>query len=673
MYGTDYENGELTAAIRAIVQDWNDHGIYAGTVRRTRSLTMGNGYIDVDTLGRDNLIYDDSFVKPIDVDYDYEVPFYRISNTAGGYSWDADLIDFATDWTDPSGIKVGDQIIWVTDKDGHVAFVVDLGSRTKAEMGGDAYTAPTWLLNTADFRGTTTILGLTVSDIISAPSSLYAKILKEQRSDLPVMANVNISANVGAGTTLTVALDGAKLGEAKNNTALPGTVTVPVSINSASSAVDLKVTASKAGGGNEALTFVLGSVGGSWSLLSYNGDANNVYTLRLVNSQITAARAISGDIVLFTNEFFEELDELAEAIENNGIGNDAAAGEVTLADAEAVQTLLGDVATILGNTAEYTAKNTDGDATAAVAAKKSEVDNAKTAVDSAVDAATPETTVSVSVTDTNSKITVTPAAVTKDAALSGVTLTLVAADSYTLPTAKPTVTVGGTAVDAANITWDSTTGALGFTAAAGNATGAIVITADSTAPAGDTVSVSVTDTNSKISVTPATVTKDTALSGVTLTLVAADSYTLPTEKPTVTVGGTPVDAANITWDNASGELGFTAAAGNATGAIAITANSTAPVQENVNVTVTDANSKITVTPATVAKGTALSGVTLTLAAADSYTLPTDKPTVTVGGTAVDAANITWDSTTGALGFTAAAGNATGAIVITADSTAPATP
>ncbi len=88
---------------------------------------------------------------------------------------------------------------------------------------------------------------------------------------------------------------------------------------------------------------------------------------------------------------------------------------------------------------------------------------------------------------------------------------------------------------------------------------------------------------------------------------------------------------------------------------------------------TDANSKITVTPATVAKDTALSGVTLTLAAADSYTLPTDKPTVTVGGTAVDAANITWDSTTGALGFTAAAGNATGAIVITADSTAPATP
>jgi len=328
------------------------------------------------------------------VDYDYEVPFYRISNTAGGYSWDADLIDFATDWTDPSGIKVGDQIIWVTDKDGHVAFVVDLGSRTKAEMGGDAYTAPTWLLNTADFRGTTTILGLTVSDIISAPSSLYAKILKEQRSDLPVMANVNISANVGAGTTLTVALDGAKLGEAKNNTALPGTVTVPVSINSTSSAVDLKVTASKVGGGNEALTFVLGSVGGSWSLLSYTGDANNVYTLRLVNSQITAARAISGDIVLFTEEFFDELEELAEAIGTNGIGNDAAAGEVTLADAEAVQTLLGDVATILGNTAEYTAKNTDGDATAAVAAKKSDVDTAKTTVDNAVANATPATEVS---------------------------------------------------------------------------------------------------------------------------------------------------------------------------------------------------------------------------------------------------------------------------------------
>ena len=448
VYGTDYENGELTAAIRAIVQDWNDHGIYAGTVRRTRSLTMGNGYIDVDTLGRDNLIYDDSFVKPIDVDYDYEVPFYRISNTAGGYSWDADLIDFATDWTDPSGIKVGDQIIWVTDKDGHVAFVVDLGSRTKAEMGGDAYTAPTWLLSSGDFAGN--VIGAT----INTTYSLYAKILSEQRAKVPVMANVNISANVGAGTTLTVALDGAKLGEAKNNTALPGTVTVPVSINSTSSAVDLKVTASKAGGGNEALTFVLGSVGGNWSLLSYTGDANNVYTLRLVNSQITAARAISGDIVLFTEEFFEELDELAEAIENNGIGNDAAAGEVTLADAKAVQTLLGDVATILGNTAEYTAKNTDGDATAAVAAKKSDVDTAKTTVDDAVADATPATEVS-------------------SVAISWDTTTAVAVGG-TLPEAT-TTTEGVTLTTV----WKNSSGETVTTAtAAGNYTGTVTVAAE---------------------------------------------------------------------------------------------------------------------------------------------------------------------------------------------------
>ncbi len=661
VYGTDYENGELTAAIRAIVQDWNDHGIYAGTVRRTRSLTMGNGYIDVDTLGRDNLIYDDSFVKPIDVDYDYEVPFYRISNTAGGYSWDADLIDFATDWTDPSGIKVGDQIIWVTDKDGHVAFVVDLGSRTKAEMGGDAYTAPTWLLDARDFAGS--VIGAT----ITSTSSLYAKILSEQRASMPDV-NLNIAANVGAGTTLTVSLNGTKLGEKKNDTAMPATVTVPIAIRSSEPAVDLTVTATRSNGTNETLTFVLNStVGTNWSLLSYNGNSSNVYTLRLVNNQIRTLDAISGELVLFTNEFFNELAALSDQIEDEGI--DTPDG-VSLADAQYVQELLGAVNVVL-EAVNYTAQGVNGtDASTTVDEKNTAIETAKTAVDSVVDAATPEATVSVSVTDTNSKITVTPATVTKDAALSGVTLTLAAADSYTLPTAKPTVTVGGTAVDAANITWDSATGALGFTAEAGNATGAIVITADSTAPAGDTVSVSVTDTNSKISVTPATVTKDTALSGVTLTLVAADSYTLPTAKPTVTVGGTAVDAANITWDSATGALGFTADAGNATGAIVITANSTAPVQENVTVTVTDTDSKITVTPATVVKGTALSGVTLTLAAADSYTLPTAKPTVTVGGTAVDAANITWDSATGALGFTADAGNATGAIVITANSTAP---
>ena len=656
VYGTDYENGELAAAITQITKDWNDHGIYAGTVRRTRSLTMGNGYIDVDTLGRNNLIYDDSFVKPIDVDYDYEVPFYRISG-----DWDANEIEFATDWTDRSGVQEGDQIIWVTDKDGDVAFVVDLGSRTKAEMGGDAYTAPTWLLSDRDFTGNV------IGAVITSTNSLYAKILNEQRVSMPDV-DLNIAANVGAGTTLTVSLNGTKLGEKKNDTAMPATVTVPIAIRSSEPAVDLTVTATRSNGTNETLTFVLNStVGPNWSLLSYNGNSSNVYTLRLVNNQIRTLDAISGKLVLFTNEFFNELAALSDQIENEGI--DTPDG-VSLADAQYVQELLGVVNVVLED-ANYTAQGVNGtDARTTVDEKNTAIETAKTAVDSAVDAATPEATVSVSVTDANSKITVTPATVTKDAALSGVTLTLVAADSYTLPTAKPTVTVGGTPVDAANIIWDSATGALGFTAEAGNATGAIVITADSTAPAGDTVSVSVTDTNSKISVTPATVTKDTALSGVTLTLVAADSYTLPTAKPTVTVGGTAVAEANITWNNATGALGFTADAGNATGAIVITANSTAPVQENVTVTVTDTNSKITVTPATVVKGTALSGVTLTLVAADSYTLPTAKPTVTVGGTAVAEANITWNNATGALGFTADAGDATGAIVITANSTAP---
>ena len=207
----------------------------------------------------------------------------------------------------------------------------------------------------------------------------------------------------------------------------------------------------------------------------------SVYTLRLVNSQITAARAaVSGELVLFTNEFFTELTALSNKIASNGIGEGV--NQVTLEDAQAVQELLGNVNTVLED-ANYTAQSAGGvDASATVTEKNAAIEAAKTAVDNAVDAATPETTVSVSVTDTNSKITVTPAAVTKDTALSGVTLTLAAADSYTLPTAKPTVTVGGTPVDAANITWDSATGALGFTAEAGNATGAIVITADSTAP-----------------------------------------------------------------------------------------------------------------------------------------------------------------------------------------------
>ncbi len=644
VYGTDYENGELTAAIRAIVQDWNDHGIYAGTVRRTRSLTMGNGYIDVDTLGRDNLIYDDSFVKPIDVDYDYEVPFYRISNTAGGYSWDADLIDFATDWTDPSGIKVGDQIIWVTDKDGHVAFVVDLGSRTKAEMGGDAYTAPTWLLSSGDFAGN--VIGAT----INTTYSLYAKILSEQRAKVPVMANVNISANVGAGTTLTVALDGAKLGEAKNNTALPGTVTVPVSINSTSSAVDLKVTASKAGGGNEALTFVLGSVGGNWSLLSYTGDANNVYTLRLVNSQITAARAISGDIVLFTEEFFEELDELAEAIENNGIGNDAAAGEVTLADAKAVQTLLGDVATILGNTAEYTAKNTDGDATAAVAAKKSDVDTAKTTVDDAVADATPATEVS-------------------SVAISWDTTTAVAVGG-TLPEAT-TTTEGVTLTTVWKNSSDET---VTTAAAAGNYTGTVTVAAEE----GYELAESLTYTGD---VTDAAgLTKTITVSAGTSTPTEVSSVAISWDTTTaVAVGGTLPEATTTTegvtlttvWKNSSDETVTTAAAaGNYTGTVTVAAEEGYELAESLTYTgdVTDA--------AGLTKTITVSAGTSTPTEVSSVAISWDTTTaVAVGGTLPEATTTTegvtlttvWkNSSDETVTTAAAAGNYTGTVTVAAE-------
>ena len=384
VYGTDYENGELAAAITEITKDWNDHGIYAGTVRRTRSLTMGNGYIDVDTLGRNNLIYDDSFVKPIDVDYDYEVPFYRISG-----DWDANEIEFATDWTDRSGVQEGDEIIWVTDKDGDVAFVVDLGSRTKAEMGGDAYTAPSWLLSDRDFASN--VIGAT----ITSTSSLYAKILNEQRVSMPDV-DLNIAANVGAGTTLTVSLNGTKLGEKKNDTAMPATVTVPIAIRSSEPAVDLTVTATRSNGTNETLTFVLNStVGPNWSLLSYSGNSSNVYTLRLVNNQIRTLDAISGKLVLFTNEFFNELAALSDQIENEGI--DTPDG-VSLADAQYVQELLGAVNVVLKD-ANYTAQGVNGtDATQAVTDKNTAIETAKAAVDSAVDEVVDAGKVTVTVT-----------------------------------------------------------------------------------------------------------------------------------------------------------------------------------------------------------------------------------------------------------------------------------
>ncbi len=148
LYNTELETeGTLTATdVRKIVYgEYNDHGIYAGTVARMNKL-IASGYIDIDTKGRAdwNDAYNDEYVEHVDIRYsDYEVPVYRV------YTNDASEIRL----TQTNGdVRVGDEVIYVYNRAlKQVSFIIDLGIRTKAADGFDYTPAvassnyPSWL------------------------------------------------------------------------------------------------------------------------------------------------------------------------------------------------------------------------------------------------------------------------------------------------------------------------------------------------------------------------------------------------------------------------------------------------------------------------------------------------------------------------------------------------
>ena len=137
------EEGELTAkVVELITKDYNKYGIYAGTVQRIKGILNSSGYIDVDLSGNpyNGTLVDYPNVKHITA---RNVPVYRID----GNSADGLTLSESDAYNE---VYLGDQIIWVceqgsADKFDKVAFIVDLGTRTKGVDADYNYTADQWL------------------------------------------------------------------------------------------------------------------------------------------------------------------------------------------------------------------------------------------------------------------------------------------------------------------------------------------------------------------------------------------------------------------------------------------------------------------------------------------------------------------------------------------------
>jgi len=169
------EEGELTAkVVELITKDYNKYGIYAGTVQRIKGILNSSGYIDVDLSGNpyNGTLVDYPNVKHITA---RDVPVYRID----GNSADGLTLSESDAYNE---VYLGDQIIWVceqgsADNFGKVAFIVDLGTRTKGGNADYNYTADQWLWDE------------------------YNAIIREQKGTPAVTTDVNIDILLAAGET----------------------------------------------------------------------------------------------------------------------------------------------------------------------------------------------------------------------------------------------------------------------------------------------------------------------------------------------------------------------------------------------------------------------------------------------------------------------------------------
>ena len=208
LYDSEYADGGLdTDTLKYIDEDWNEYGIYAGTLIRHADLTSSR-YFDVDTLGRYDEVRDDKYVVAVDYNEgDYQVPIYRVSEDADNLRVGVSLKN--------TDIKNNDELIWVYNRaQNKVAFIIDLGARTK-DVDGFKYEAPEWL------------------------SDVYDAILDEQQGAVVTKTIMPIELNLADGEKMTLTYNGTKYGPFTG----AGTFTANIPVADDVDLVDIGITA----------------------------------------------------------------------------------------------------------------------------------------------------------------------------------------------------------------------------------------------------------------------------------------------------------------------------------------------------------------------------------------------------------------------------------------------
>ncbi|MBD5155655.1 MAG: hypothetical protein HDT15_11530, partial [Oscillibacter sp.] len=145
LYNTNFsaDTNSLTAGpVNKIVKgEYNDHGIYAGVLRRDAVISNTSGYVSVNMADIKNTIpANDTNVKPVDVGAPgnaYAAPIYHIQPNQYGQTEANEIRLVPATW---NNVYDGDELIWVTDAKTNTAFVVDLA------VHGNETVTPSWLI-----------------------------------------------------------------------------------------------------------------------------------------------------------------------------------------------------------------------------------------------------------------------------------------------------------------------------------------------------------------------------------------------------------------------------------------------------------------------------------------------------------------------------------------------
>ena len=214
-------------------EEYEKNGIYAGTIVRRQDVNENGGYLVIDKFGGEGRIIVDEDGNETGTEAN-AVSIYNL-DTAPVYGIDGTAADsLRLRDGDNSEVMERDQIIWVEDNDGDIAFIIDITDSNYADGSSRSYDTPTWL------------------------KAIYSAIIDEQRTSVQqteVVSGLKLTSMEVRGTEVTL--------DHENRT---GTVSIS------------KTDADKSGSTNYIVTAITGEdeVGGAVNPVVYAKDKTTV-------------------------------------------------------------------------------------------------------------------------------------------------------------------------------------------------------------------------------------------------------------------------------------------------------------------------------------------------------------------------------------------------------------